>query len=46
MLEADYHEEQAAHRRARRWAARLGIAVAVLVVLLAATVLVVWLLLT
>ena len=43
MLEADYHEEQAAHRRARRWATRLGITVAVLVVLLAVTVLVAWL---
>ena len=40
VLEADYHEEQAAHRRARRWAARLGIAVVVLAVLLAVMVLV------
>ena len=46
VLEADYHEEQAAHRRARRWAARLGITVAVLVVLLAVTVLVAWWLIT
>ncbi len=46
VLEADYHGEQAAHRRARRWAARLGIAVAVLVVLLAVTVLVAWWLIT
>ena len=42
VLEAEHHKEQAAYRRARRWAARLGIAVAVLVVLLAVTVLVAW----
>ena len=46
VLEADYHEEQAVHRRARCWAARLGITVAVLVVLLVVAVLVVWLLMT
>ncbi len=41
-LEEEHHREQAAHRRARRWVARLGIAVAVLIVLLAVTVLVAW----
>ena len=45
-LEADHHKEQAGHQRARRWAARLGIAVAVLVGLLAVTVLVAWWLIT
>ena len=38
--------EQEAHQRTRRWLARLGIAVAVLVVLLAMTVLVAWWLIT
>ncbi len=38
--------EQEAHQRTRRWLARLGIAVAVLVVLLAVTVLVAWWLIT
>ncbi len=42
ILEANYHEEQSAHRRARRWAARLGFTVAVLVVLLGVTILVEW----
>ena len=45
-LEAVLLREQDGHRRARRWAARLGIAVAVLVVLLAVTVLVAWWLIT
>ena len=45
-LEAEHQKEQAAHRRTRRWLARLGIAVAVLVVLLAVTVLVAWWLIT
>ncbi len=38
--------EQDAHRRTRRWLSRLGIAVAVLVALLAITVLVAWWLFT
>ena len=38
--------EQEAHQRTRRWAARLGIAVVVLVFLLAITVLVAWWLIT
>ena len=38
--------EQEAHQRTRRWLARLGIAVAVLVALLAITVLVAWWLIT
>ena len=41
-LEAEHRREQAAHRKARRWLALLGVAVAVLVVLLAITVLVAW----
>ena len=41
-LEEVLLREQDGHQRARRWAARLGIAVAVLVVLLAVTVLVAW----
>ena len=45
-LEAVLLREQDGHQRARRWAARLGIAVAVLVVLLAITVLVAWWLIT
>ena len=45
-LEAEHQKEQEAHRRTRRWLARLGIAVAVLVGLLAITVLVVWWLIT
>ena len=45
-LEAEHQKEQAAHRRTRRWAARLGIAVVVLVFLLAVTVLVAWWLIT
>ena len=45
-LDAEHHREQAAHRRARRWAGRLAVAVAVLVGLLAIAVLVVWWLLT
>ena len=38
-LEAELLREQDGHQRTRRWLARLGIAVAVLVVLLAVTVL-------
>ena len=45
-LEAEHQEEQEAHQRARRWLARLGITVAVLVALLAITVLVAWWLVT
>ncbi|MDE2780784.1 MAG: hypothetical protein OXI91_14080 [Chloroflexota bacterium] len=41
-LEEVLLREQDGHQRARLWAARLGIAVAVLVVLLAVTVLVAW----
>ena len=41
-LEAEHLKGQAAHRRTRRWAARLGVSVAVLVVLLVVTVLVAW----
>ena len=44
-LEAELLREQDGHQRTRRWLARLGIAVAVLVVLLAVTVLVAWYLL-
>ena len=44
-LEAELLREQEAHQKTRRWLARLGIAVAVLVVLLALTVLVAWYLL-
>ena len=44
-LEAELLREQTGHQGARRWAARLGVAVAVLVVLLAVTVLVAWYLL-
>ena len=43
-LEEVLLREQDGHQRARRWVARLGIAVSVLVALLALTVLVVWLL--
>ena len=45
-LEAEHLKKQAGHQRARRRAARLGIAVAVLVVLLAVTILVAWWLIT
>ena len=45
-LEEVLVREQNEHQGARRWAARLGIAVAVLVVLLAVTVLVAWWLIT
>ena len=45
-LEAELLREQTGHQRTRRWLARLGIAVAVLVVLLAVTVLVAWWLIT
>ena len=45
-LEAELLREQDGHQRTRRWLARLGIAVAVLVGLLATTVLVAWYLLT
>ena len=45
-LEEVLLREQDGHERARRWAARLGIAVAVLVFLLAVTVLVAWWLIT
>ena len=45
-LEEVLLREQNGHQRARRWAARLGIAVAVLVVLLTVTVLVAWWLIT
>ena len=45
-LEEVLLREQDGHQGARRWAARLGIAVAVLVVLLAVTVLVAWWLIT
>ncbi|MCY3690761.1 MAG: hypothetical protein OXI54_16005 [Chloroflexota bacterium] len=45
-LEEVLLREQNGHQRARRWTARLGIAVAVLVVLLAVTVLVAWWLIT
>ena len=41
-LEAELVREQTSHQRTKHWAARLGIAVAVLVALLAATVLVAW----
>ena len=44
-LEAELLREQEAHQRTRRWLARLGIAVAVLVGLLALTLLVAWYLL-
>ena len=45
-LEEVLLREQDGHQRARRWVARLGITVAVLVVLLAVTVLVAWWLMT
>ena len=45
-LEEVLLREQDGHERARRWAARLGIAVAVLLFLLAVTVLVAWWLIT
>ena len=45
-LEEVLLREQDGHERARRWAARLGIAVAVLVFLLAVIVLVAWWLIT
>jgi len=45
-LEEVLLREQDGHQRARRWAARLGIAVAVLAFLLAVTVLVAWWLIT
>ena len=45
-LEAELLREQDGHQRTRRWLARLGIAVAVLVGLLAITVLVAWWLIT
>ncbi|MDE2841973.1 MAG: hypothetical protein OXN21_01185 [Chloroflexota bacterium] len=45
-LEEVLVREQDGHQGARRWAARLGITVAVLVVLLAVTVLVAWWLIT
>ena len=45
-LEEVLLREQDGHHRARRWTARLGIAVAVLVFLLALTVLVAWWLIT
>ncbi len=45
-LEEVLVREQDGHQRARRWVARLGIAVAVLVFLLAVTVLVAWWLIT
>ena len=45
-LEEVLLREQDGHQRARRWAARLGIAVSVLVALLAVTVLVAWWLIT
>jgi len=45
-LEEVLLREQNGHQMARRWVARLGIAVAVLVVLLALTVLVAWWLIT
>ena len=45
-LEEVLLREQDGHQRAKRWAARLGIAVAVLVFLLAVTVLVAWWLIT
>ena len=45
-LEEVLLREQDGHERARHWAARLGIAVAVLVFLLAVTVLVAWWLIT
>ena len=45
-LEAELLRETDGHQRARRWLARLGIAVAVLAVLLAVTVLVAWWLIT
>ena len=44
-LEAELLREQDVHQRTRRWAARLGIAVAVLVALLVITILVGWYLL-
>ena len=46
MLEAEHRKEQVAHQKATRWAARLGITVAVLVVLLAVIILVAWWLIT
>ena len=45
-LEEVLLREQNGHQRTRRWVARLGIAVAVLVMLLAVTVLVAWWLIT
>ncbi len=45
-LEVELAREQAAHQRTKRWAVRLGIAVAVLVVLLAVTILAAWLVAT
>jgi len=45
-LEEVLLREQNGHQRARRWVARLGIAVAVLVFLMAVTVLVAWWLIT
>ena len=45
-MEAELVREQDGHQRVRRWAVRLGIAVAVQVMLLAATVLVAWWLIT
>ena len=45
-LEAELLREQDGHERTRRWLARLGIAVAVLVGLLAVTILVAWWLIT
>ena len=45
-LEAVLLREQDGHQGARRWVARLGIAVAVLVFLLAVTILVAWWLIT
>ncbi len=45
-LEEVLLREQDGHQKARRWAARLGIAVAVLLFLLAVTVLVAWWLIT
>ena len=45
-LEAELVREQSARQRTKRWAARLGIAVVALVVLLAVTVLVAWWLVT
>ena len=45
-LEEVLLREQDGHQRARRWVARLGVAVAVLVVLLALTILAAWWLIT